>query len=453
MSRPVSAPLTTVAYAGAAFCTGVALVADREDLADRITARSALADSARLVDAVEAFQRQPTLRLLPVLDSMRRPVGAVYEREMRALLFNPFGHALLKNPFYGGQLGHHVRSCPVVEIGDDIETLIEAYARAGDGCEGLILTRNRRFEGVIGSKVLIRLAAERDATLARQRVERLARLETVSQGFQREAAEVAQDLAAMSRQIGDAASRTAERASHAGRRSQEAEDAAGAAEAGMAEIGHRTRELVVTVQHVEGRIGEAVDATAAAVALVDDSGEAMAALARAAEDIDGVTTAIDDVARQVTLLALNATIEAARAGEAGRGFAVVANEVKALAAQSASAASRIAQRVSNMREAIARVSRSHEGVASSIGAIEGLAQIIAETSREQSSATRAISVNLDDAERATGDIRAGTGEVRKRTEAAASDAEELQSFAAALGRRATSLEERVSAFLAVVQVA
>lgn len=103
-----------------------------------------------LSEAVDHFQHDPALRLLPVLDSADRPVGAIYERDMRRILFNPFGHALLRNPSFGGRLDDHVRSCATVERRASIEALIDLYAAQGQGCEGLIVVDRDRYAGVAG---------------------------------------------------------------------------------------------------------------------------------------------------------------------------------------------------------------------------------------------------------------------------------------------------------------
>jgi methyl-accepting chemotaxis protein len=170
-----------------------------------------------LFKAVDIFTRDTDIRLVPVVDAAERPVGAVFEKDVRRLLLNPFGHALLRNPSYGHAVARLVRDCPVAEVTRDIGALTRAY-RAANGSEGMILTRDGRVAGVLTNRRLLHMTAEHERGEIRARVARAERIELASVRFEAQVTSLSRTMRALASELQHDASGTAGRASDLGDR-------------------------------------------------------------------------------------------------------------------------------------------------------------------------------------------------------------------------------------------
>lgn len=418
-----------------------------------ITQQPSIGNCRPLSEAVEMFQADPDLRILPVVDAQDRPIGALFERDMRRILFNPFGHALLRNPSFGSRLDAHVRPSPVVDCATPEQRLIDIYAAQGRGCEGLIVTRGDRYIGLIGGHVLLRLAAEREGQIERSKAERVERIDRASARFRDEASALATDLIAVADQLSVMATGMAERAVQNGQRSADVAVAASQAATNMSEIASRGGELASVFLAIEERLQGAASATREAVDRSARGAAQTRVLAESANEIDDVITLIDDIARTTSMLALNAAIEAARAGDTGRGFAVVAEQVKRLSTQTREAAAKVTARIGHIRAAIAEVSGGQGLMDQAIGTVDALSGSIFDAVARQSAATRAITANVEEASAATGHIHDSADEINRSASIAAEGAENVLAFARTLTGRSRDLQRRVSDFIEAIRVA
>lgn len=180
--------------------------------------------------------------------------------------------------------------------------------------------------------------------------------------------------------------------------SDQSNDVGHKAEAGQEVISH-------TVNNIHA-IAEAVDKAAEDIKQLEEKGR----------EVESVINIIQAIAEQTNLLALNAAIEAARAGEQGRGFAVVADEVRALAARTATSTKEIgniitaiqnvsASAVKRMQDATDKVVQGVEGAGQANETMEEICRVAAESVelvadishaiREQGAATNSIAQQVE----------------------------------------------------------
>ncbi len=411
-----------------------------------IVERTSVDSRARLLDVVTIFQAAPHLRMVAIVDALQRPVGAVYERDMRQLLFSPFGYALLSNRSLAIGIGDHLLPCPIVSLNGGIGAALAEW-RAQAGAEGLIITQNDRFLGTIDQPTLLRIAAERDIANSRRATARAAEIQHASRAFEDEARALAAGLSQASRSVADAAQRMTERAQQIGEATAAVAAATVQASGNLGEVSTRAHAFAGALDTVAAHTDEARTATATAIARWRSGARQIDGLVEAADSIGAVTALIDEIARRTTMLALNATIEAARGGEAARGFTVVANEVKALATQTRNAAAGIAEDIVRVRGAIGGVRAAQAGLSEAVDTVDGLSHAVAGAIGEQTRAGREISGHVAEASVATDHIRVNIAEILHGARTAGDDAGAMTQLAGSLAVRADELERHVVTFL------
>jgi len=411
-----------------------------------------LARTASLHEAIGLFQDDPLLRLVPVLDDAQRPVGAVFEKDVRKLLLNPFGHALMCNPAYGHRLAPLLRPCPLADHRVEPEAVVAAYA-AADGHEGMILTRSGRFHAAISNRRLVQLAADCQVRASEKRLSRARNIEQVTERLDSEALALGRKLQALSAMLKQSAAATAERASGNSASATALAAAASQGHDNLVSIAAQSDALAATLEGIGQSTAAAKASASHAVDLVDESRALTSELGAFTLTVGTITGIIGEIARRVNLLALNASIEAARAGESGRGFTVVANEVKALANQVGDAAGRVSAQIAGISRSVDQVASNQARVGEAIVSMADLSTAIEHAVRTQQDATRTIAANVNESVQGAIGVRRDIEMISTTSQAAWRSAADIEDLAANLQSDAEALSGEIGRFVEEVRAA
>jgi GGDEF domain-containing protein/CBS domain-containing protein len=113
------------------------------------------------LDAVfDMFRRAPQESFFPVIDAADEPHGIIHERDLKEYIYMPFGRELLSNRSYQRALSSFVTACPIVDVNTDAERILEIFANAR-GSDGVIVTENLKYVGVLSASALLTVMNEK----------------------------------------------------------------------------------------------------------------------------------------------------------------------------------------------------------------------------------------------------------------------------------------------------
>ena len=298
-----------------------------------------------------------------------------------------------------------------------------------------------------------RLRAERSETEKQARAQRRAEMQKLADEFEAAVGEIVQTVSSASTELEASATSLSRTAEETQQLSGMVESASGEASSNVRSVAAATDEMTASIAEISRQVQESNRITGEAVSQAEVTDQRINELSKAALRIGDVVNLITTIAEQTNLLALNATIEAARAGDSGRGFAVVAQEVKALAAQTASATQEISSQIAGMQVATQDSVVAIKQIGTTISRISEIAATIATSVEQQGGATQEISRNVVQAAQGTSEVATNIVDVNKGARETGSASAKVLSSAQYLSGESNRLKLEVAKFLSTVRAA
>jgi methyl-accepting chemotaxis protein len=208
----------------------------------------------------------------------------------------------------------------------------------------------------------------------------------------------------------------------------------------MSEIGSQTKMNAENANHANILTNEAKVVADKGTKEMEQLNKAMKEINDSSKNISKIIKVIDEIAFQTNLLALNAAVEAARAGRHGKGFAVVAEEVRNLAARSATAAKETSDLIENSIKTVENGANLAHRTSDALTEIK-------QSSIKAADIVAEIATSSNEQAQAIAQINEGLLQIDKVTQTNTASAEESASASEQLSGQANQLKNMISRFI------
>lgn len=351
---------------------------------------------------------------------------------------------------------------PFVRMANDMETVSQGnqdIAVSETDRVDEIGTMARALEVFVTSQRRVAELSEQQLEASKQReadrqasVElRERELKRLATQFENTVGEVAQVVAAASKDLQNTASFMNSSASDAIVQIDSAGSAMNDALEGATVAASASDEFSLSIQEISSQAAGSAEFARDASSVAKNADKTIQDLSASAQEVAQVTDMIGNLAHRTNLLALNASIEAARSGEAGRGFAVVATEVKELATQSARATELVSEQIANMQRSTDDSISALRTIADKILQLETSATSIASAVNQQNNAGQDLAKSIDRAATASGRASSLLDNVSASSATSRRTATEVLESAQKLDAQSSTLRAQVDAFLTYIR--
>ena len=139
--------------------------ADQRWITQQVEALPPISVDTPIKEFFDRMARNESGAAVPLVDRDQHPLGLLLEKTFKRLAYSAYGRDLLVNRGWNKSLRDFVTRCPIADAGTPLDQILAIYSAAGNASDGIIITVDGAYAGVLSAPSIIRAIHER--TLAR----------------------------------------------------------------------------------------------------------------------------------------------------------------------------------------------------------------------------------------------------------------------------------------------